>query len=503
MRSNGLQSQSVTSRRQLIQKALTLSGALCLPLRAFGQTQVPPVVRFQSEMEPLVRVLEDTPRERLLEDVGLRVRQGLDDRQLLAALLLAGVRNVQPRPVGFKFHAVLVVHSVHFASQFSPKADRWLPLFWALDTFKRAQARDVQQGDWTMEPVVSSHVPPSHKAKQAFTVAMDQWDEAAADAAMVGLHRTAEPQQIFDRLAHYGMRDFRDIGHKAIYVANGWRTLQTIGWQHAEPVLRSLAYALLAHEGSNPAQRDADADRPFRQNRQRIRGIRPDWQNGKPSTSATVDLLNTLRHAGTEDACRQVAALLNRAVAPQSIWDALLNAASELMMRRPGILALHAVTSMNGLYFAYRTVQDDATRRLLLLQGAAFITLFRGSPEREPAFNIDQLQPETLEQTGSDALSEIFSAFSYKPNLIGAGKAFTYLQGLQPPERFIDTVRRLLIYKGDNAHDYKFGAAVLEDHKYLSPQWGRRYLAASVPGLHGTSSPNHGLVERIQAALRG
>ena len=54
----------------------------------------------------------------------------------------------------------------------------------------------------------------------------------------------------------YGARDFRDIGHKAIYVANAWRTLQTIGWQHAEPVLRSLAYALLDHE-RRPTRRSA------------------------------------------------------------------------------------------------------------------------------------------------------------------------------------------------------------------------------------------------------
>ena len=43
----------------------------------------------------------------------------------------------------------------------------------------------------------------------------------------------------------YGARDFRDIGHKAIFVANSYRTLVTIGWRHAEPILRSLAYALL------------------------------------------------------------------------------------------------------------------------------------------------------------------------------------------------------------------------------------------------------------------
>ncbi len=71
------------------------------------------MVRFHPDIEPLVRFLEETPRERLLEEVATRIHHGLTYRELLAALLLAGVRNIQPRPVGFKFHAVLVVNSAH------------------------------------------------------------------------------------------------------------------------------------------------------------------------------------------------------------------------------------------------------------------------------------------------------------------------------------------------------------------------------------------------------
>ena len=46
---------------------------------------------------------------------------------MLTALLLACVRNIQPRPVGYKFHAVLVVDSAPLASLASPDTDRWLP----------------------------------------------------------------------------------------------------------------------------------------------------------------------------------------------------------------------------------------------------------------------------------------------------------------------------------------------------------------------------------------
>src|SRR4029078_742988 len=167
--------------------------------------------------------------------MGERVKKGLAYREALAGLLLAGVRNIQPRPsVGFKFHAVLVVNSAHIARLASPDSDRCLPIFWALDEFKDAQARDVKEGNWTMAPVDESAVPSSDKAQDAFVKAMDRWDESAADAAVAGLARTAKPHDVFALLMRYGTRDFRDIGHKAIYVANSWRTLDHIGWQHAE-----------------------------------------------------------------------------------------------------------------------------------------------------------------------------------------------------------------------------------------------------------------------------
>ena len=108
-----------------------------------AEADLPPsLVRLGDDIEPTVRLIEETPRERVLEEVASRIRSGLSYRQVLAALLLAGVRDVQPRPqVGVKFHAVLVINSAHLASLNSPDSDRWLPILWAIDRFKSAQAR--------------------------------------------------------------------------------------------------------------------------------------------------------------------------------------------------------------------------------------------------------------------------------------------------------------------------------------------------------------------------
>src|SRR5688572_24265450 len=313
----------------------------------------PKFVQFRPEIEPLVRLLEETPRERLLEEVGARIKRGTTYREVLAALQLAGVRNIQPRPVGFKFHAVLVVNSAHLASQNSPDSDRWLPIFWALDQFKASQARDVREGDWTLNAVDEPLVPKLDEAQKAFESALESWDESAADVATAGLVRTAKPQAVFNLFCRYGARDFRDLGHKAIYVANSWRTLDAIGWQHAEPVLRSLAYALQFHEGDNPANRDAPADRSGRRNHGLLRTIRAGWREGKLDPDATRVMLRTLREGSADVAADLVVETLNRGVAPRTIWDALFAGAAELLMRRPGIATLHAVTTANALHYAF------------------------------------------------------------------------------------------------------------------------------------------------------
>src|SRR6267378_4182013 len=356
----------VPTRRRFLKTAITAGATVglgdfsflqCLPRVAAEEAKMDSkMVRFHPDIEPLVRFLEETPRERLLEEVAARIHHGLTYRELLAALLLAGVRNIQPRPVGFKFHAVLLVNSAHLASISSPDSDRWLPIFWALDYFKSAQAQDVHEGDWTMAATDESKMPAPPKARQAFIEAMDNWDEAGADAAVSGLARTTGADELFEIFCRYGVRDFREIGHKAIYVANGWRTLQTIGWQHAEPVLRSLAYGLLDRGGDeNPAKADHEADRPWRANQSVVAKIRADWLEGKPNTAATLELLEALRHATPEEASTKVVELLNRKVAPQSIWDGLFDAAGELLMRRPGILSLHALTSTDALDFGFQT----------------------------------------------------------------------------------------------------------------------------------------------------
>jgi hypothetical protein len=501
-----------TSRRRFLQNAAAAGAVAGLgdlgflahlaPVSAAEATPHPNRVQMHPDIEPIVRLLEETPRERLLEEVAARIHGGLSYQDVLAALLLAGVRNVQPRPhVGFKFHAVLVVNAAHLASLASPDEHRWLPIFWALDYFKDAQEDDVREGDWTMSAIDESAVPSASQAKTAFLAAMDHWDEAAADAAAAGLARSAGVHQIYEIMFRYGARDFRDIGHKAIFVANSLRALNCIGYQHTEPVLRSLAYALLEHDGGNPAKRDDKADLPWRKNVERAQRIPATWLEGRLDPAATADMLGALREGSEDDTAEKVVELFNRQVAPQAIWDALLLGAGELLVRQPGIVALHALTTTNALRFAWDATASDDTRRMLILQDAAFLSMFRqamGGRGKVGSGRIDELAPVAV--TGDKPFEEIFSEVG-RDNMSAAGKTLAYLEAHPDPRPFIDAARLLIFLKGTNAHDYKFSSAVLEDYRHVSPTHRGRFLASSVFNLRGSSGSDNKLVQRTRSAL--
>ncbi len=463
-------------------------------------------VRFLPEIEPLVRLIEETPRQRLMEEVGHRVRHGLSYQQLLAALFLAGIRNIQPRPaVGFKFHAVLVVNSAHVASLASPDHDRWLPIFWALDEFKSSQARDVNEGNWTMPAVSETQVPSPENTVSAFRSAMENWDEQAADTAAAGIARFLGANQMLDLFAQFSARDFRSIGHKSIYLANSWRTLQTIGWQHSEPVIRSLAYALLNHNGeSNPALADHAADRSWRHIETIVDSIRPNWMSGKTDRAAARDLLAIMRTAKPDDVSHEVVKLLNIQVSPQVVWDAIHLGAAELLKRQSGIVALHASTTANALHFLFDNVSDDRTRRMLLLQAAAFLPQFReamrGRGRMSEAVIDSTPVPVEMPDDSESGLESVLSAIRRDPEAADA-RAQAWLDAGFNPESLFDATRRLIFLKGNDAHDYKFSSAVLEDFYKISPDWRNAFLAASTRQFRGSQDNDNGLITRIRAAL--
>jgi hypothetical protein len=365
-----------------------------------------------------------------------------------------------------------------------------------------------------MAPVDEAKLPPARKARAAFLEAVSKWDSNAAELAVAALARSAGAGELFDLFALPAARNFIGLGHDSIFVANGWRTLQCIGWQHAEPVLRSLSRVVF---GRQPPTDDYTRNHylVWQGNRELAAQLPAGWQEGKADTAATTDLMAVMRQAPAAEASQKVDQLLRSGIAPQSIWDAVFMGVAELLMRWPGpadkwpggVLPLHAVTSANAVYYAYSASGQEESRRQLLLQSAALVPFFLESGRRRVGNvkmaegRLDQLEPAPLKAVEAAGAAEVLATTSTDRNL-AVRKALAYLKDNPRPQELVDAARLLVFLKGSDTHDYKFSSAVFEDYQHVSPVWRNRYLASSLYILRGSADKDNGLLERTRAALK-
>ena len=443
------------------------------------------------EVGPLHRLMEETPRERVATELASLVRDGLDHRRTLAALAVATSRRVQPFPhVGFKYHTVLALQSVHLTALNLPGEERWLPVFWALDYFKRAQEQERRASGWTMGPRPKPVAGTPEAARRRLVDALDRWDLEAVDPAILDFARLATPGQLSEILFRYGIRDLREIGHKAIAVQNVHRLLPMVGPEHAPPVLRSLAAALQNHgRGPNPATRNLAPDRTWREFQAMLGAIPKTWRDGRRDDAARNELVRTLREASELDAGRAVIDLLEHGVSTDSIWEGLFATAAELVLRRPSVVPVHAQTSANAFHHVFRHAQAEDTRLLALLQSAAFMPGFRRRVRyAQLDLRVDELEPLPVSGNGAEGLRDAFAELP-RDRVAGARKALHYLQHGGSADAFVARARRQLAHNGRGSHDYKFTEAALENCREIAPTaWRDRVLSASMAYFTGPAT---------------
>ena len=454
----------------------------------------------------LFNLLEDSPRELIPRELVRLIRKGLRYEDLLSALALAAVRNVQPYPdVGFKYHSVMMLRSVHLTTQHLSSSDKWLPIAWATDYFKETQAQERDTDGWRMPTRAAAPIGSAKAARHAVIAALDNWDRDAADAAIVNYAQVARPEEIFSLLFPYGARDLRAIGHKAIAVSNAHCLIELLGSAQAGPLLRSTVAALQNSDADpNPAGHDLPPDQPWRQNLQRLREIPRNWKQGRNDPGARAELHAALYRVSEDESGTVVVALLRQGISAEAIWQILFDTAAELLMHQPGIVTLHAQTTANALYYAYRVCADEQTQQLTLLQCAAFIAMFcKLVNATQPVVSLEALQPLALDSTSADAIDEIFAEVSAGRRLHAARKSLSYLQTGGDAEALIAKARHHLVYNADEPHDYKFSEAVFDSYAQLAnSDWRYRFLCAGMAFFKAPAKRPGPLVEQMLERLK-
>lgn len=508
------------TRRRLLQ---TVSSAAALglvdwsPLRSLVAEDQPALaadgIRYSSEIEPLVRLIEETPREKCPEVLAENLKSGLAYRRFLSAIFLAAIRKQNSH------HSVYLVHSAHQTSLDLPREESLLPLFWAVDHFKWQQlaAPTPPLGS------LAGALPAADKAGADLHEAMKRLDIDRAERAIVALARTEGPQQTMELLWRYGCRDCGMIGHRAISLASCWRVLESIGWQHAEPVLRFVVRDLMGEDRYykiNVARAEAQWKKlPFA------------WATGNGDTGATRELFALMRQGKSEEASDLAGKQLVAGVGGQAIWDAVHVISAEMLILHPGESgmggrALHINTAANALRYAFRTTASSQTRLLILLQAVAWMGDF--VREQLGVNNLAETKPIDLAgttATGSalEVIADVFSSlpphayiYDYKtrqgvghhlPNKAAraepARKIFALLtDNPDAAAPYAQAARSWLCMKASvDAHEYKLPVALFEDYEIVSSAWSPRLLAASTHWLHGKQSEDSLVIQQARDAL--
>lgn len=492
------------------------------------------LVRFRPEIEPLVRLIEDTPGEKCPAMAIGQLRGGVPYRQFLAALFLAAIRS------GAYDHNVFVIHSAQQLALDIPVQERLLPMFWALNSFKD------QQGQWKSQQMeqrqrLSGTLPSAAQAESEFYAGMEAWDDERAGWALIALARAGGVGQVIERLWRYAARDWRYIGHLAIWVSNTWRALETLGWEHAEPALRNTVFGLLSQGKSDLA------DQSYPGNLERvgkvIKKLPADWAARASAEGFTKELLMAWRGScagkGTssgfenvrDDACELA---VNHLAAGKhsagSIWDAVhLAAAESIMYAQKNSTPLHASTAANALHYAFEASADPQNRLLILLQALGWMFHFRKTMSdfgwiREP-LDITSMEGEKSGGTPDEAAAQILASLSFGPDrdpkqaiqwygigpeaycqrewLHGAARKAFSLAKVTDGRALVAPALRLLPMKAQSdPHRIKFPIAMLENARWVSPGWRPHVLAASVFAFQGSDAPDTPLMHQIREAVR-
>jgi hypothetical protein len=436
----------------------------------------------ESGIADVVHWVVTTPRDPVLRRAARELHAGLDPASLLGAILVASAREVRPDRPAFN-HAALSVSSIDQLSGSASSEERQRNALWCLDHFKEAQEHAEE---WHMPPVAAAKLPEGAKARAALVDALERWDPAAADVALVGWVRSAPLDEVYALVWEYGLRCAANLGHKGIYAALSRRALPLAGERFAEDVLRSVVASFV------PDGRTRDA-LPFERSREiaaRRLAARPRRPESDPGPAR--ELLSAIRRTTPEEVPAVAAKLVEDGAAPSTLWDAVSTAAAEVTVANPAIAPLHASTSTNSLHYIGLHAPSERVALLALLQSAAWMAEFRARlSAEESAFRIDAVEaaPATLEEIlveGRRGMSAVRGAL---------------WMGAHAPDAFLEDARRLARTRSDDVHEFKLAAAALEEARIVGDRVRPFVCAALAVHLPAPSRTDSARVQRIRDSM--
>src|SRR4029079_3883920 len=182
--------------------------------------------------------------------------------------------------------------------------------------------------------------------------------------------------------------------------------------------------------------KDLAADRPWKQNAELL-GKRPAaGGSSRKEHGATNELIAGIRIGPAQDTAKQALEILSAGVSQNSVWDGVFVSAGELLMRQPGIVSLHGLTTSNAVHYIASQVKDETLRQRLLLQCCSFNALFRDAAKGRGQLSglaVADVAPLGGVSGGPFTVDEIFADVA-KDKLRASRKLCSYLNAGGDPK---------------------------------------------------------------------
>ena len=279
-------------------------------------------------LEPLVRLMQETPVAKLLPVLVEKLRTGTELKQLVAAGALANARTFGGEDyVGF--HTMMALAPGFHIAQELPPEQQPLPVFKVL---YRNTNRIQEFGGASREvlrPVIATTTATPANPGEFLRDAVRSKDAARADAAFIAVART--PEDALDALLHE-VQDDTEV-HRVVLPYRAWDLLGLIGPEQATTLLRqSVRYCVKAE--ASWAKSGSRELLPKLLEEHKLLDRAP---GTRAAEDAWVEALSvTIFKSTPEQAAAAAAAALAEGMAPDAIGEAISLAANQLILRDHG-----------------------------------------------------------------------------------------------------------------------------------------------------------------------
>jgi hypothetical protein len=283
-------------------------------------------------LEPLVRLMQETPADRLLPALMEKMRSGADLRRLVAAGALANARTFGGEDyVGF--HTMMALAPALHMAQEMPKESQPLPVFKVLyRNTNRIQERGGRK-DEVLHPVKPGTIAEGRNGGELLREAVRRKNMNEAEQTFAALSQLSA-EDAFNHLL-VAVQDTTEV-HRVVLPYRAWDLLGLIGKEQAHTLLRqSVRYCVKAESWSDKSSwNEPRALLPKMLEEHKLLGRSP---GERAADDAWVEEMSqTIFKSTPEQAAAAVAAALAEGMSPSALGEAMTLAANQLVLRDVG-----------------------------------------------------------------------------------------------------------------------------------------------------------------------